>query len=247
MANANELYHYGVLGMKWGVHRARSHAKAASKYRTKADKSATLSVLAKQQGYDTAEEWGAVSRKQTAKADKHHAKSNYEYKSWGTKHNEKLAKKWADKFHEASTNKSTHTTDTKHGKQEVFNSAKDARRQMRAYNKAQKYNRRFERSKELDRREQSYATRVSAGGNIAVRMLTGGAIGSKPYQQYVSMMGAQGKGNALMKTGAAIATSVLGGRLGSTAVKAIYLRSGERDALNSPDQPKIYGDNRKKK
>lgn len=31
----NELYHYGVLGMKWGVHRARKNSAKAEKYQKK--------------------------------------------------------------------------------------------------------------------------------------------------------------------------------------------------------------------
>lgn len=33
----NELKHYGVLGMKWGVHRARKNAEKAAKYKKKGD------------------------------------------------------------------------------------------------------------------------------------------------------------------------------------------------------------------
>lgn len=36
--NENELMHYGVLGMKWGVHRSRTHAKMAKKLHSMATK-----------------------------------------------------------------------------------------------------------------------------------------------------------------------------------------------------------------
>ena len=34
--NQNELYHYGVVGMKWGVHRSASKQKAISRLERKA-------------------------------------------------------------------------------------------------------------------------------------------------------------------------------------------------------------------
>lgn len=61
-ANEEELYHYGVIGMKWGVHRAHKYASAdrvhklknkAAKYDTKASKYANKSDKLLRKGRDT--------------------------------------------------------------------------------------------------------------------------------------------------------------------------------------------------
>lgn len=38
MNNINELYHYGVLGMKWGVHKTNSNSNQKSDLKTKINK-----------------------------------------------------------------------------------------------------------------------------------------------------------------------------------------------------------------
>jgi hypothetical protein len=164
----DELYHYGVLGMKWGMHKA--------------------------------------ARKGT----------EYTYKSHGTKKYEKKSARMDKKL--AKTNLSE-------------------RKRAKLERKKAIFERRAERSRTLDQREQAYAKRVRTGGNLAVRLLTGvRGVGSKPYQQYLAMQNTKGDimadGKNVVKMGTALVASKLGGRLGSTAAKALYLRSGEREYLD---------------
>lgn len=49
MLTENELYHYGVLGMKWGVHRARKNSEKAKKAR------------------ESAKEWDEIARNKESK------------------------------------------------------------------------------------------------------------------------------------------------------------------------------------
>ena len=57
--------------------------------------------------------------------------------------------------------------------------------------KAERHKTLANRSRELDRREQEYAERVSAGKNILTRYLTGDLIGGKAYVQALSVLNGQ--------------------------------------------------------
>lgn len=92
--------------------------------------------------------------------------------------------------------------------------------------KAKKFERRAKRSEELDRREQDYAQRVRAGGNIAMRLLTK-TIGGKSYQQHLAM----NKDTTSFGSKATSAVlSGVAGRAGSMVRKAMYLRQDEKAA-----------------
>ena len=93
--------------------------------------------------------------------------------------------------------------------------------------KAEKFKRRAERSKELDQREQEYAQRVRVGGNLVARYLTSGFVGGKAYQQHLAMnKDTTSRGS---KVTAAL-MSYMGGQLLSYARKASYIRQDEKAA-----------------
>lgn len=130
----------------------------------------------------------------------------YQYRSWGTKHNQKKAAKMLEKA----------------------KSAKNEEQRSKYESKAKEFEQRAKRSATLDKREERYARSHSAGSNIAARLLTG-TVGSKPYQQYLAMMNENRSGITGKKIAAAVLTNA-GGRIGSTAVKALYIRGKLKNA-----------------
>jgi hypothetical protein len=142
----------------------------------------------------------------------------YHYKSWGTGHNERKAAKMQEKINKAAAKGPDENEDVR------TNGDKLRKYEM----KKAKYDYRAERSRELDRREEEYARSVKSGANIALRLVTG-SYGTKTYQQVVAMLGAQTRGKEynIPKKILAANAAYLGGRLGSSLMKAAYIRSGE--------------------
>ena len=140
----------------------------------------------------------------TAAGKKHYAETGeygYHYKSHSTKKYTKKAAKV----------------------QRKIDTEKDAKKRSKLEAKKKEYEKRRDRSAELDRREQAYANKVSAKGNIAARSLT--TVGSKAYQQYVSMLGEHNNGRKLSSGKIAAAYAAKLGRPVSSLVKGAYLRS----------------------
>lgn len=101
--------------------------------------------------------------------------------------------------------------------------------------KAEKYKRRADLSRKLDKEEQRYANSVKTGGNIAARLLTNG-IGSKGYQMHLAMNRAKGNKDG-GKVSAYLLNRFLGGRLiGGNIRKARFIRQDERAAKTRDGQ-----------
>lgn len=109
---------------------------------------------------------------------------------------------------------------------------KDAKKRAKLEAKQKEYEKRATISRELDRREQQYASKHSVAGNLVSRAVTspygitpfGGGVGSKSYQQWLSMMNGQDKKGITGKKVGAWALSNIGARPLSTFGKAVYIR-----------------------
>lgn len=76
--------------------------------------------------------------------------------------------------------------------------------------KAEKHKKFADRSRELDRREQEYAERVSAGKNLLTRYVSINRIGGKGYQQMLSILNGQNESGI---TGKKVAATLFQSRL----------------------------------
>lgn len=163
----------------------------------------------------------------TAAGEKRYAKTGeygYHYHSHATKKYQRKAQKAAKKafFTIGSDARSLHEK----GLTNIKNGDKRIAKQDKLIKKALKYQKRAERSAELDRREQEAAEKISTGKAIVTRLLLGGAA-SKSYQQYRAMAGG-GEHGAATK-GISRALAYIGGTPGSRLAKAAYIRKGEKN------------------
>lgn len=74
LQHSDEFSHYGVLGMKWGVHRAKVNEAKSSKYRAKAK---TSTGKAKEKNLEKAEKYSNKSKKIQTKHELRAGKDTY--------------------------------------------------------------------------------------------------------------------------------------------------------------------------
>lgn len=217
MTYPNELYHYGVLGMKWGKRKADRYAYEAKISRASADEWDEMARNATAKGKMKK----AAKYKQAADGDRAYAakldsKSKYTYKSHSTK---KYDRKAATASESAKEWEAMAAQARKKGKIDKANKYDAAAKADRA--DAAKYSNRAKRSKELDRKEQQIAENQSTGKTVVTRLFTLG-LGAKNYQQFQAMGDSKTKAAAK----AAIDVALLG--CGSRLAKAKYLRQDEQ-------------------
>lgn len=102
MSYNNELYHYGVLGMKWGVHRAKKNVQKAKNRRDSAKEWDEIAKDAKSKGKTKqAAKYKKYAATDRAVAKKYDAKS----KAIIEKHERRAGKKTLDRVKAQSTGK----------------------------------------------------------------------------------------------------------------------------------------------
>lgn len=157
--NTNELYHYGVLGMKWGVHHnaAKAYSKAAAKSNKLQDKvEKTGQNYAKKSQKANS---GVSTRylKRQAKADKLQAKANK--KKYGLFTNAKKATEL-----QVKADRAQYKADKIKGRAEKrnFKESKAKGQYVRAQRKAERW------VKQMDKTFQSYDVSKLSAQNVAV-------------------------------------------------------------------------------
>lgn len=168
----------------------------------------------------------------TKAGQRHYEKTGehgFTYKSHATKkYNRKAAKhrRWESAYKDSIKEvKAENDSNDFHEKRNNKFASKWEKKAKAHAEKAKKYENRAKRSAELDKKEQEYANKISTGKAIAISMLAGGDV-LKAYSQHNAMAGH--KPGAATKGLSAI-KALRAGTMGSRAMKAAYIRKGEKD------------------
>lgn len=212
---SNELYHYGVIGMKWGMHRARSHAKAAAKYRSLAEKNPDR------------------SSKYLAKANRHDAKSSYTYKSHSTnKYGRKIFR--IDKRLNGDRQLSDKARSRLERKKELYSYRLNRSKELDS--REQSYAKRVKLGANIATRlltlgrvgGKSYQQYIAMAGAQGKGNLGAKFIAAKTVKNNSKVRDSRKKNN--------VGFDPITGRIRTAMAKSAYLRIGEADHMNEYDE-----------